>query len=42
MQVDAALIIADHMCHSGFNIPIETLHPILRATEEGGELDLVC
>ncbi|XP_039132079.1 pentatricopeptide repeat-containing protein At4g04790, mitochondrial-like [Dioscorea cayenensis subsp. rotundata] len=40
-KVDAALIIADHMCHSGFNIPIETLHPILRATEEGGELDLV-
>ncbi|KAJ0984463.1 hypothetical protein J5N97_002819 [Dioscorea zingiberensis] len=40
-KVDVALNIVDHMCQSGLNVPIETLHPILHATEQGGELDLV-
>ncbi|XP_058072693.1 pentatricopeptide repeat-containing protein At4g04790, mitochondrial-like isoform X2 [Magnolia sinica] len=41
LQVHAALDIVDQMCQSGLALSVETFQPILRASEQSFELDLV-
>jgi hypothetical protein len=41
LQISLALDVADSMCKSGSNVPIESFHPIIDACEQAGELHMV-